>query len=324
MSKIIVTEEQLRLLNGQNDDLLKSLHEEYLHEFMKSDPYTDKNLIKKVGEQFGLDLTFMFTYGAGITALVGPTSQLLSGEFPELNEIQIVSLIIAAIGVIMFGNRTEIKELIKKFKEEGLSKAFNQALSFISSFESLMENVLRTAGMTVRGLSKIMGFAFIVPVISVLSEIMLNMGGSIDQVEDIVTRMLVYLGTITIGETFANILEKLKSKFKTNTKLEEEFLREHFVGGTSKRNRKFPDELFEKFKKMFNKIKLIKPGGWGNTSKTFLIWISPLGKVARIDMSGNASSNDIPFEEFGEYKLSDFHEFADEKGLEIEVEGRFK
>ena len=134
----------------------------------------------------------------------------MAGEFPELNEIQIISLIIAAIGVIMFGNKPEIKELIKKFKEEGLSKAFNQALSFISSFESLMENILKTAGMTVRGLSKIMGFAFIVPVIATLSEIMLNMGGSIDQVEDIVTRMLVYLGTISIGETFANILEKLE------------------------------------------------------------------------------------------------------------------
>ena len=324
MSRIIVTEEQLRLLNGQNDDLLKSLHEEYLHEFMKSDPYNDKSLIKKVGEQFGMDLTFMFTYGAGITALVGPTTELLQGEFPNMNEIQMVALIIAAVGVIVFGNKPEITKLVKSFKDEGLGKAFNKVLSFVSSFESLMETVLRTAGMTVRGLSKIMGFAFIVPVISTLSEIMLNMGGSIDQVEDIVTRMLAYLGTVTIGETFANILEKLRSKFKTNTKLEEEFLREHFVGGTSKRNRKFPDELFEKFKKMFNKIKLVKPGGWGNTTKTFLIWISPLGKIARIDMSGNASSKDIPFEEFGEYKLSDFHEFADEKDMEIEVEGRFK
>jgi hypothetical protein len=324
MSRIIVTEEQLRLLNGVNERLIKSLHEEYLHEFMKSDPYSDKSLIKKVGEQFGMDLTFMFTYGAGITALVGPTTELLQGEFPELNEIQMVALIIAAVGVIVFGNKPEIGKLVKSFKEEGLSKAFNKVLSFVSSFESLMENVLGTAGMTVRGLAKIMGFAFIVPVISTLSEIMLNMGGSIDQVEDIVTRMLAYLGTITIGETFANILEKLKSKFKTNSKLEEEFLREHFVGGSSKRNRRFPDEMFEKFKKMFNKIKLTKPGGWGNTSKVYLVWISPLGKVARIDTNSSASPSDIPFEEFGEYKINNFHEFAEEKGMEIEVEGRFK
>ena len=46
MNKIIVTEEQLNLLNGRNERLVLSLHEEYLHEFMKSDPYTDKNLIK--------------------------------------------------------------------------------------------------------------------------------------------------------------------------------------------------------------------------------------------------------------------------------------
>jgi len=326
MSKIIITEEQLRLLNGQNEKLLKSLHEEYLHEFMKSDPYTDKNLIKKVGDQFGMDLTFMFTYGAGITALVGPTSELIAGEFPNLNEIQIVALTIAAVGVIVFGNKTEIVNLVKTLKDEGLSKAFNKVLSFVSSFESLMENILRTAGMTVRGLSKIMGFAFIVPVITTLSEIMLNMGGSIDQVEDIVTRMLAYLGTITVGEAFANILEKLKSKFKKNSPLEEAFLREHFVGGGTKRNRRFPDEMFEKFKKMFNKIRLTKPGGWGNTSKIYLIWLSPLGKVARIDTNSSASSKDIPFEEFGEYKLKDFHDFVDSqgKGWEIEVEGKFK
>jgi len=325
MGKIIITEEQLRLLNGQNEELLRSLHEEYLYEFMKSDPYSDKGLIKKVGEQFGMDLTFMFTYGAGITALVGPTSELIAGEFPNLNEIQIVALTIAAVGVIVFGNKTEIIKLVKTLKDEGLSKAFNKVLSFVSSFESLIETILRTAGMTVRGLSKIMGFAFIVPVITTLSEIMLNMGGNIDQVEDIVTRMLAYLGTVTVGEAFANILEKLKSKFKKNSSLEEQFLREHFTSkGGSKPSRRFPDEMFEKFKKMFNKIKLTKQGGWGNTSKVFLIWISPLGKVARIDMNSSASSRDIPFEEFGEYSLVDFRDFADEKGMEIEIEGKFK
>ncbi len=326
MGKIIITEEQLRLLNGTNERLLNSLHEEYLHEFMKKDPNEGKSLIKRVGEQFGIDLSFMFTYGAGITALVGPTSELIAGEFPNLNEIQIVALTIAAVGVIVFGNKEGIKKLVKTLKEEGLGKALSKVLSFVSSFESLAENVLGTAGMSVRGLSKIMGFAFIVPVISTLSEIMLNMGGSIDQVEDIVTRMLAYLATITVGETFATVLEKLKSKFKTNSKLEEEFLREHFIGGTSKRNRKFPDEMFEKFKKMFNKIKITKKGGWGNTGRIWLIWISPMGKIARIDLSTSASLSDIPFEEFGEYTLKDFHDFVDSKGKgwEIEVEGKFK
>ena len=168
-----------------------------------------------------------------------------------------------------------------------------------------------------------MGFAFIVPVIATLSEIMLNMGGSIDQVEDIVTRMLAYLGTITIGETFANVLEKLKSKFTKNSPLEEKFLREHYVGGNSKKDRRFPDEMFEKFKKMFNKILLRKEGGWGRTSKTYLIYISPLGKVARIDMSSSASQKDLPFEEFGTYKIGEFRNWAEENDFEIETEGRF-
>ena len=66
MNKIIITEDQLNLLDGSNEKMVKSLHEEYLHEFMKGDPYSDKNLIKKVGDQFGMDLTFMFTYGAEI------------------------------------------------------------------------------------------------------------------------------------------------------------------------------------------------------------------------------------------------------------------
>jgi len=322
MNKIRITEDQFRILNGDNKEMLNFLHEEYLHEFMKSNPYEEKNLIKKVGEQTGLDLTFMFTYGAGITALVGPTSQLLSGEFPDLNEIQIISLIIAAIGVIVFGNKTEIKKLIKKFKEEGLSNAFNQALSFISSFESLMENVLRTAGMSVRGLSKIMGFAFIVPVISTLSEIMLNMDVNINQVEDIVTRMLVYLATISIGETFATILEKLKTKFTKNSRLEEKFLREHY-SGSAKRDRRFPNEMFEKFKKMFNKILLRNQGGWGRTSKTYLIYISPLGKIGRIEMSSTAQLKDLPFEEFETYKIGEFRNWAEENNFEIETEGRF-
>ncbi len=77
-------------------------------------------------------------------------------------------------------------------------------------------------------------------------------------------------------------------------------------------------------KHMGNKIKLIKPGGWGRTSRVYLIWLSPLGKVARIEMNGAASPSDIPFEEFGEYQLRDFRDFADEKGMEIEVEGKFK
>ena len=146
MGKIVITEEQLRLLNGTNERLIKSLHEEYLHEFMKKDPDEAKNLIKRVGDQFGIDLSFMFTYGAGITALVGPTSELIAGEFPNLNEIQIVALTIAAVGVIVFGNKEGIKKLVKTLKDEGLGKALSKVLSFVSSFESLAENVLGTAG----------------------------------------------------------------------------------------------------------------------------------------------------------------------------------
>tara|TARA_R110000787_G_scaffold131792_1_gene243874 strand:+ start:628 stop:1605 length:978 start_codon:yes stop_codon:yes gene_type:complete len=325
MNKITITEDQLNLLDGSNQRMVKSLHEEYLHEFMKGDPYSDKNLIKKVGEQFGVDLTFMFTYGAGITALVGPTTELLSGEFPNLNEVQTISLLIAAVGVIVFGNKTEIINMVKTLKEEGLSKAFNKVLSFVSSFESLMENILRTAGMTVRGLSKIMGFAFIVPVITTLSEIMLNMGGNIDQIEDIVTRMLSYLGTISIGEAFASILEKLKSKFKKNSSMEEEFLREHFNSkGGKKSSRRFPDEMFDKFKKMFNKVLLTDEGGWGRQPNKVLMYVSPLGKVARIEMSSSSSIRNLPFKEFETYELQDFHDFAEDNGFEIEVEGKFK
>tara|TARA_R110000765_G_C18957864_1_gene609137 strand:- start:2625 stop:3602 length:978 start_codon:yes stop_codon:yes gene_type:complete len=325
MNKITITEDQLNLLDGSNQRMVKSLHEEYLHEFMKGDPYSDKNLIKKVGEQFGVDLTFMFTYGAGITALVGPTTELLSGEFPNLNEVQTIALLIAAVGVIVFGNKTEIINMVKTLKEEGLSKAFNKVLSFVSSFESLMENILRTAGMTVRGLSKIMGFAFIVPVITTLSEIMLNMGGNIDQIEDIVTRMLSYLGTISIGEAFASILEKLKSKFKKNSSMEEEFLREHFNSkGGKKSSRRFPDEMFDKFKKMFNKVLLTDEGGWGRQPNKVLMYVSPLGKVARIEMSSSSSIRNLPFKEFETYELQDFHDFAEDNGFEIEVEGKFK
>jgi|TARA_R110000822_G_scaffold90379_2_gene208904 hypothetical protein len=325
MNKITITEDQLNLLDGSNQRMVKSLHEEYLHEFMKGDPYSDKNLIKKVGEQFGMDLTFMFTYGAGITALVGPTTELLSGEFPNLNEVQTIALLIAAVGVIVFGNKTEIINMVKTLKEEGLSKAFNKVLSFVSSFESLMENILRTAGMTVRGLSKIMGFAFIVPVITTLSEIMLNMGGNIDQIEDIVTRMLSYLGTISIGEAFASILEKLKSKFKKNSSMEEEFLREHFNSkGGKKSSRRFPDEMFDKFKKMFNKVLLTDEGGWGRQPNKVLMYVSPLGKVARIEMSSSSSIRNLPFKEFETYELQDFHDFAEDNGFEIEVEGKFK
>ena len=325
MNKITITEDQLNLLDGSNQRMVKSLHEEYLHEFMKGDPYSDKNLIKKVGEQFGMDLTFMFTYGAGITALVGPTTELLSGEFPNLNEVQTIALLIAAVGVIVFGNKTEIINMVKTLKEEGLSKAYNKVLSFVSSFESLMENILRTAGMTVRGLSKIMGFAFIVPVITTLSEIMLNMGGNIDQIEDIVTRMLSYLGTISIGEAFASILEKLKSKFKKNSSMEEEFLREHFNSkGGKKSSRRFPDEMFDKFKKMFNKVLLTDEGGWGRQPNKVLMYVSPLGKVARIEMSSSSSIRNLPFKEFETYELQDFHDFAEDNGFEIEVEGKFK
>ena len=193
-----------QLWNLKNDVLVMGLHEEYLHEFMKptEDP---KTLIKKTGEQLGLDLGFMFTYGAGIGALVGPTSDILSGQYPEMNEVQLASLVIAAVGVVVIGNNVEIQKLVRTFKEEGISGAFDKVLTFISSFESIMESVLNTSGMVVRGLSKILSFSFIVPVVGIISQIMIDMGGSINQMEDIVSRMIAYLATISIGEGFASV-----------------------------------------------------------------------------------------------------------------------
>ena len=84
--------------------------------------------------------------------------------------------------------------------------------------------------------------------------------------------------------------------------------------------------MFEKFKKMFNKILLRKVGGWGRPSKTYLIYISPLGKVARIEMSSSASQVEIlPFDEFETYQNWRISRIGPKKMTsKIETEGRFQ
>ena len=98
---------------------------------------------------------------------------------------------------------------------------------------------------------------------------------------------------------------------------------EHNNTDISNASRVFPEEMFQKWKKLFNKILLSNRGGWGTPRREYLIYISQTGKIGRIETSPSANIKDIPFEEFETYNISEFTKWVDENGFEIRTEGKF-
>ena len=67
-----------------------------------------KSIVKKVAEDIKINADFMFTFGVGISAFVGPVNELLKNKGVNITEYDVTLLLITAFYILLSKSKKEI------------------------------------------------------------------------------------------------------------------------------------------------------------------------------------------------------------------------
>jgi len=167
----------------------------------------DKSLMKKIIEDLGLTRRLIFTFSAGVSAMVGPINSLLEGSGIILNHNEVVMLIIAAIASMT--GESNNQQMITTLKEKGIYDYLQNVIDFITNVKDLVNSILSKVLKSTHTLTEILGFTFImVPVMKILNQLIEGYGTNFNSMKELFMGLIS--GTITFG--VKSLIGKLKKR----------------------------------------------------------------------------------------------------------------
>jgi len=205
--KIIITESQSKIL------ITESVLRE-IGSFLKSSLSQLKELITTASEQIGTNLQFMMTWGAGIYGFMGPISDYVKGQFPDLTDIELSLLITSLIATYYTNNKKVLAKLYKKIQEEGLSSIFEKVLRKSDEFFNVFSKFIESLAVTTHTMVNMMSYTFIIPLLPMIYEAVKS--GMIENINfDELTTMLTGFGGLTLSSIIIKkLLMRLADRFK--------------------------------------------------------------------------------------------------------------
>lgn len=204
--RIILTETQLRSLISENDSkkMAKGLTELF---------EDAKNVISTTSEQTKMSLNFMLTWGAALGGIMGPLSEFMKGNYPELTNNQI-ALILTSVCVMLYTDyKPKYEKLFKKIEEEGLNEEFDACMDKGLKLKNAFVDFLKSLNVTIHSMTNILSYAFLIPLLPMLLEIA-KTNYSSDLVMDI-TKSILGFGIVAVsGNTLKRVVEKILKRFE--------------------------------------------------------------------------------------------------------------
>ncbi len=203
--KVVLTESQYRKLLKEhyNDNVTNTLS--------KISDFTIK-LIKDVSNQLKFDFRFLLTYGSGIGAILQSVFDYLQGTFTNLDTNQIAGLTVMAIAVVFYENK-DLKNILDEMKGSELSTA----ISYTEKIKNKFSQLLKVLGLSIHRTSNIISYSFLVPVLSILIEVVTKHGIESSQfemlVESLSTSALIAIPGVAMRDVLlkaANMIENKK------------------------------------------------------------------------------------------------------------------
>jgi hypothetical protein len=202
----LINESQLKFILEQREPHNLNNDMKILYSFTKS-------LVEKAKTIYGINIKLLLTWGAAVGGLVMPLSEFLqSGRF-DLTENQQILLLVGASCSFFYDNARLLKSIIKRIKHEGLEKPFKEVLLKGKNLKEAFIKFMVASSVTIGSLLEIMGYAFLIPIITDLENLAYN-NGNIEETAILIAKRLVASGVIVIGQvtlskTITKVLKKL-------------------------------------------------------------------------------------------------------------------
>jgi len=161
--KVILTENQFNTLLKEN------YKEKIGGSLMNLNKFSNK-VVRDASNQLKFDFRFLVTYGAGIGAILQSVFDYLEGNFTGLSETQLAGLAVMAVGVVFFENK-DLKSQVQNIEDMGLSSELDNVVSYTQNLKNKFSNLLKVLGLSIHRTSNIISYSFLIPLLSIIIEI---------------------------------------------------------------------------------------------------------------------------------------------------------
>jgi hypothetical protein len=203
----LITEGQLKFLleSEKNSKLTSNMKE--LHSFTV-------NLVNKVRKKFELNFKFLVTWGTAIGGLVAPLdSYIREGEL-NLSDDSIALVLVGVACTYFYQNKKELKKILDKIEEEGLTELFKKTLSQAEELRKEFATFLGGLNLTLGATVEMIHYAFIIPIINDLIRLSHGDSGTWETAEMIVERLLASGVVLISGQILIEVISKIVKRLK--------------------------------------------------------------------------------------------------------------
>lgn len=205
--RIIITESQKKML------LIESSGEE-MGNIIKQNAEKVKKIIQEAQSQIGLNLQFLLTWGAGIGGFMGPVEDFVRGNYPDINESELVLISIGVIATYFIENKKIVTKIYTKIQEEGLSKVFDRILKKTDTLYQTFVEFIDSLGVTFHRITNMLSYTFIIPLIPLIYQMTTdNLSNEFD-LKQLAIRIISFTGLTLSGIIFRELLSKIVRRFK--------------------------------------------------------------------------------------------------------------
>jgi len=166
-----------------------------------------KSIVKKVAEDMKINADFMFTFGVGISAFVGPVNELLKNKGVNITEYDVTLLLITAFYILLSKSKKEIDYLMDLIQNRGQEKELKNVIDFVGGSMKLFKIVGNKIGLTINSLTDVLAFTFMsVPVLNMIKDFASQKGFTIDDGRQLFTGIVLSASAYLIK----NVMNKRK------------------------------------------------------------------------------------------------------------------
>ena len=204
---ILITENQKRLL--LKESLLKDVSE-----VIKNNYEVASEILKSSKEQMGVNLQFLMTWGASIGGFVGPLTQFVEGNNPELTSTQVTSIMIGVIATFYLDNRETILKIVNRLKEDGLFDVYIKAVSKGKELKRSFVRFIESLNMTLHKVTNMMTYTFIIPLVEKILSMSQSDEITNDDIKQLAMRIASF-GLLTVSSiTVVTLIKRMVNRFK--------------------------------------------------------------------------------------------------------------